>query len=280
MSFDATPPPPAPQLPPAAGPQPSSGAPAAPGLTPGLAPGSSDKSFIATWLLSYLLGVFGADRFYLGKIGTAIVKLITFGGLGIWWLVDLIITLTGNATDARGLKVRGKGKEPMIAWIVTGVLVLAGFVMGAANGASGSHTPASDAGQSIETEAAQPTETKAAEPTETKAAEPTPSAAPSPTEAELTLGQSNAVDKAESYLRFLPFSRAGLITQLEFDKFSTEDATFAVDHITVDWNEQAAKKAQSYLDTMSFSRDQLAEQLEFEKFTPEQIAAGLAAVGY
>ncbi len=277
MSFDATPPP-APQLPPVGTSQPAYDAPAAPGLAPTLAPGSSDKSFIATWLLSYLLGIFGADRFYLGKIGTAIIKLVTLGGLGIWWLVDLIITLTGNATDARGNKVRGKGREPMIAWIVTGVLVLAGWGLGAANGSAGSHPVASVATPASETEAATPAETEAATPsTPSEAVTPTAAA---PAEPELTLAQRNAVDKAGTYLTYLPFSREGLIAQLEFDKFSPEDASFAVDHVTVDWNEQAAKKAQSYLDTMSFSRDQLAGQLEFDKFTPDQIAAGLAAVGY
>src|SRR3954447_11954761 len=44
------------------------------------------KSFLVTWLLSLLLGVWGIDRFYLGKVGTGILKLLTFGGLGIWAL--------------------------------------------------------------------------------------------------------------------------------------------------------------------------------------------------
>ena len=61
--------------------------------------------------------------------------------------------------------------------------------------------------------------------------------------------QQNAVRKAESYLDIAAFSRQGLIDQLEYDDFSTEDATFAVDSITVDWNEQAARAAKQYLDT-------------------------------
>ena len=64
------------------------------------------------------------------------------------------------------------------------------------------------------------------------------------------MAQAEAVESAESYLSYTAFSRKGLIEQLEFEGFSTADATFAVDHITVDWNEQAAKSAKSYLDIL------------------------------
>jgi hypothetical protein len=96
----------------------------------------------------------------------------------------------------------------------------------------------------------------------------------------LTMGQKNAIRKAESYLDFMAFSRTGLIKQLEFEDFSSEDATFAVDYIDVDWNKQAALKAESYLDMMAFSADGLTNQLEYEGFTEEQIAYALKAVGY
>lgn len=99
-------------------------------------------------------------------------------------------------------------------------------------------------------------------------------------EPELTLAQKNALRTAESYLSFTSFSRQGLINQLEFEGYSTEDAMYAVDNITVDWNEQCAKKAESYLDFMAFSRDGLYGQLEFEGFTAEQIEYGLQSVGY
>ena len=59
------------------------------------------------------------------------------------------------------------------------------------------------------------------------------------------VSHQNAVAKAEDYLDYTAFSRQGLIDQLEYDDFSTEDATFAVDNIIVDWNEQAAKKHRS-----------------------------------
>ena len=68
-----------------------------------------------------------------------------------------------------------------------------------------------------------------------------------------TTSQRNAIDRAKSYLSIMYFSRQGLIEQLEYEGFSTSDATFAVDHISVDWNSQALGKAQDYLETMPFS---------------------------
>lgn len=70
---------------------------------------TSSKNFIILLVLSIFLGSIGIDRFYLGKIGTGVVKLITFGGLGIWWLIDLIIIVSGNMKDAEGRVVRSAG---------------------------------------------------------------------------------------------------------------------------------------------------------------------------
>ncbi len=95
----------------------------------------------------------------------------------------------------------------------------------------------------------------------------------------MTASQKQAVRKAESYLSFTAFSRQGLIGQLQYEGFSREEATFAVDHIDVDWMEQAAKKAQSYLDMSSFSRASLIKQLKYEGFTNEQAKHGADAVG-
>ena len=95
----------------------------------------------------------------------------------------------------------------------------------------------------------------------------------------LTKSQQNACKAAQSYLKSQSFSYSGLIKQLEFEKYSNEDATFAVDHCGADWNEQAAKTAQSYLKTMSFSRGELIDQLVFEGFSTEQAEYGVNSVG-
>lgn len=76
------------------------------------------------------------------------------------------------------------------------------------------------------------------------------------------------------------FFYEGLVKQLEFEKYTLEDAVFAVDHCGADWNEQAAKKAESYLRSGSFSRDGLIDQLEFDGITHEQAVYGVEQNGY
>ncbi|EDV20095.1 uncharacterized protein TRIADDRAFT_32584 [Trichoplax adhaerens] len=58
--------------------------------------------FPSTLLYSLLLGFFGIDRFCLGHTGTAFGKLLTIGGLGIWWIVDIILLITGDLMPSDG----------------------------------------------------------------------------------------------------------------------------------------------------------------------------------
>ena len=95
-----------------------------------------------------------------------------------------------------------------------------------------------------------------------------------------TLSQKNAVKKAELYLRTMPFSKNGLIEQLEFDGYDKEDAVYAVNKISVDWKEQAVLKGELYLDMMPFSKKELIEQLIFEGFSEEEATYAVQQLGY
>lgn len=251
-------------------------------------PGAPQKSFLTTWLLALFLGFWGVDRFYLGKVGTGLAKLLTFGGLGVWVLVDLIIVLAGGARDRNGLPLSGYQERKVMAWIVTGVLWLISAVGGAASAGAAddanliaaSPEPSITAEASVTPEAT-PTPTPTLTPTETA----TETAKPEPTEEAPvvdegpteTVSQANARESAEAYLAFTSFSRSGLIEQLEFEGYATADAEYAVAAVekTVDWSEQALASAEEYLDYTAFSYSGLIEQLEFEGFSSAQATYGV-----
>lgn len=78
--------------------------PAAP-LTTVNPPKDKRRHFLAAFFISFLWGSFGIDRFYLGKIPTGILKLLTFGGFGIWTIVDLVLIMSGAMCDKEGNKL-------------------------------------------------------------------------------------------------------------------------------------------------------------------------------
>lgn len=65
----------------------------------------SDKNRLLAALLAFFFGVFGAHRFYVGKVPTAILQLLTIGGLGVWAFIDFLIILFGEFTDSNGDKI-------------------------------------------------------------------------------------------------------------------------------------------------------------------------------
>lgn len=175
-----------------------------------------------------------------------------------------------------------KIRTPLWVTIVAGVgALLLGVAIGGGGRSDNSRIASLESQvEDLQEENAELRDQTSAAPQGSETVDPAETEAPEPAGPTLTLSQRQAIGQAESYLDYTAFSRSGLIGQLEYEGFSTEDATFAVDNIEVDWNAQAAASAQSYLDYSSFSRSGLIDQLLYEGFTPEQAEYGVTAVGY
>ena len=67
---------------------------------------ASEKGFVPTLLLCFFVGFLGIHRFYVGKVGTGLLQLVTFGGFGIWALVDFVMIVVGNFRDKDGQPIK------------------------------------------------------------------------------------------------------------------------------------------------------------------------------
>ena len=64
------------------------------------------RSYVVALVLSIFVGALGIDRFYMGLIGTGILKLVTFGGFGVWYIIDIVLIATNSLKDADGKYLR------------------------------------------------------------------------------------------------------------------------------------------------------------------------------
>ena len=65
----------------------------------------SKRDWLVAMILSVVVGSLGIDRFYLGKIGTGVLKLITFGALGVWTILDIVLIAIKKLDDKEGMKL-------------------------------------------------------------------------------------------------------------------------------------------------------------------------------
>jgi TM2 domain-containing membrane protein YozV len=84
----------------------------------------NDSAYLTATYFSLFLGFFGVDRFYLGHVGLGILKLLTFGGFGIWWLIDLIWIALGNATTKKGFKLTRSAEATRVVYVGVALFTL------------------------------------------------------------------------------------------------------------------------------------------------------------
>lgn len=90
------------------------------------------KDYTIASLLSMFFGPLGVDRFYLGHIGSGLGKLFTFGGFGIWALIDFIRIITGDMKDSDGYALKGYKESRKGIWAASGILWLLQMLGGVA----------------------------------------------------------------------------------------------------------------------------------------------------
>ena len=78
--------------------------------SPQATPALSSKTYENTVVLAFFFGFYGVDRFYLGKVGTGILKLLTLGGLTVWYFIDLLYAAYGETRDKEGKLLKGSNE--------------------------------------------------------------------------------------------------------------------------------------------------------------------------
>jgi TM2 domain-containing membrane protein YozV len=106
---------------------------------------ATKTQFYPTFFLGLFLGVFGVHRFYTGKIKSGVVQLLTFGGLGIWWLIDMVMILIGKFKDKNGVAM--PNVSPKMTW---GIFIVA-VIIGMASGGGGANPESKTSGGSSHT---------------------------------------------------------------------------------------------------------------------------------
>jgi TM2 domain-containing membrane protein YozV len=109
------------------------------------------SNFYPTFILALFLGSFGVHRFYTGKIKSGILQLITFGGCGVWWLVDMVLLLLGKFKDKNNQAM--PNVNPKLTWPIFVGLIVIGIAGGIAGSGTSGGSPDTGANSSSGAEA-------------------------------------------------------------------------------------------------------------------------------